>query len=878
MASGSFRACWLEKVGASVQMEVKDVPLEELASGDEYVRVKVNYSGLNYKDGMAICGIYGVVETLPLITGIDFVGVVDEAKGGFKKGDKVIMTGWEMGQKFHGGHAEYASVKAQWLVPLPENLSEIDAMTIGTAGFTAALCVKAMEDTGFNKSKPILVTGADGGVGSVAVYLLSQKGFQVTACTRFKDTEPRLKKLGASEVIGALSTDSKALDEERWGGAIDVVGGPTIPTIASQMAYGCSIASCGVAGGPAIKTTVYPFIIRGVKLYGVDSVFAPTEVRQEVWRDLAKVPPAIWQGMRTEVALVDLHQAASQILAGTIRGRVVVNVNLKTPQLAAEEKEEEDLEALKKKCLDLRKSLTAKSKIVSAEQAMSTILDGDCVTSAGFVATMPCDALISALRKRYDKTGHPRNLEMVFPIIVGDREGRGTEPITPMVSKAIFGWTDVCPAFTNAVLSGKIEAYNLPMGQISHMIRSSANGVPGHLSKVGLHTFADPRNGGGKRNKQTTKDVVKIQELDGEEYIFYPAPKITVALLRGSLADEAGNISFEREPLLLDSLNQAMAAKNNGGLVVVQVQRVVPVGSLDHRRVHIPGMLVDMVVVANSKEHAAVTYAVADQEYDATLSGELKPLQAAQMEELPWEGPRNACQKRVMAHRALFEVKKPKAVLNFGVGSPEFVATMMASHGEQNPDLKGFMATVESGVWGGVPQGGLRFGTATGFEAIVPTSTMMDFYVGGGIDYAFLGVGEADACGNVNVSNFAGRVPGVGGFADISANAKTLIFTATLTCGNLVTKVEDGKLIIVQEGSIQKFKKKIDEITFPSASQGQRHVCFVTERCVMELRNQRLVLTELANGMSVDDVFNNMEFKPDVAENLKTYDPRIFQR
>eukprot|EP00435_Cladocopium_sp_Y103_P026553 s1050_g6.t1 len=337
-----------------------------------------------------------------------------------------------------------------------------------------------------------------------------------------------------------------------------------------------------------------------------------------------------------------------------------------------------------------------------------------------------------------------------------------------------------------------------------------------------------------------------------EEYIFYPAPKITVALLRGSLADEAGNISFEREPLLLDSLNQAMAAKNNGGLVVVQVQRVVPFGSLDHRR--------DMVVVANSKEHAAVTYAAADQEYDPTLSGELKPLQAAQMEELPWEGPRNACQKRVMAHRALFEVKKPKAVLNFGV---------CGDHDGQNPDLEGFMATVESGVWGGVPQGGLRFGTSTGFEAIVPTSSMMDFYVGGGIDYAFLGVGEADSCGNVNVSNFAGRVPG-----DISANAKTLIFTATLTCGNLVTKVEDGKLIIVQEGSIQKFKKKIDEITFPAASQGNRRVCFVTERCVMELRNQRLVLTELANGMSVDDVFNNMEFKPDVAENLRTYDPR----
>ncbi|CAK9025470.1 unnamed protein product [Durusdinium trenchii] len=871
----SFRACWIEKAGASVQAAVKDIPFEELTAGDDYVRVKVEFSGLNYKDGMAICGIYGVVETLPLITGIDFVGIVDETKAGFQKGDKVIMTGWEMGQKFHGGHAEFASVKAEWLVPLPPELSAIDAMTIGTAGFTAALCVRALEESGYDRSKPILVTGADGGVGSVAIYLLNRKGCRVAACTRFKDTEQRLRALGATEIVGALPTDSKALDEQLWGGAIDVVGGPTIPTIASQMVYGCTLASCGVAGGPAIKTTVYPFIIRGVKLYGVDSVFAPTEVRKAVWQDLAKVPKDIWQNMRTEVALEDLHEAAQRILAGQIRGRVVVNLALRTPQLVVE-KEEEDLEALRRQTLELRKSLTTKSKIVSAEQAASCILDGDSVTSAGFVAAMPCDALITALRKRYDKTKHPRDLEMVFSIIVGDREGRGTEPLTPMVSRAVFGWTDVCPAFTNAVLSGKIEAYNLPMGQISHMIRSSANGAPGHLSKVGLHTFADPRKGGGKRNKQTTKDLVKLQVLDGEEYIFYPAPKITVALLRGSLADEAGNISFEHEPLLLDSLNQAMAAKKNGGLVIVQVQRVVPSGSLDHRRVHIPGMLVDMVVVAG-KEHSAVTYAPADQEYDPTLSGEMKPLRS-HLEQLPWEGPRNACQKRVMAHRALFEVKKPRAVLNFGVGSPEFVATMMASHGHQNPELHGFMSTVESGVWGGVPQGGFRFGTSVGYEALVPTSTMMDFYLGGGIDVAFLGVGEVDPQGNVNVSNFAGRVPGVGGFADISANAKTLVFTTTLTCGNLVTKVEDGKLIIVQEGSIQKFKRKIDEVTFPSASQGSRRIVFVTERCVMELRQQRLLLTELAAGMRLEDVFNNMEFKPDVADQVGTYDPRIFQR
>jgi len=856
-------------------MELKQVPFTELATGDEYVRVKIEYSGVNYKDGMAICGIYGVVEKLPLITGIDFVGTVDETKAGFTKGQHVIMTGYEMGQKFHGGHAEYASVKAEWLVPLPSGLAPVDAMTIGTAGFTAALCIKALEESGFDKDKPILVTGADGGVGSVAVYLLAQKGCKVAACTRWKDTE-RIRKLGASEIVPALSTDSKALDDQKWGGAIDVVGGPTIPTICSQMAYGCTLATCGVAGGPAIKTTVYPFIIRGVKLYGVDSVFASAEDRKEAWASLAKVPPDVWREMRREVALDDLQEVATQILAGKIRGRVVVNMGLKGPQMPKEAVEEEDLEQLKQKCLALRKSLTSSSKVVSADQAVSTIVDGDCVTLSGFVATMPCDALAAALRKRFDKTKHPRDLEMVFSIIVGDREGKGTDQLTPLVSKAIFGWTDVCPAFTNAVLSGKIQGWNLPMGQVSHMIRSAANRVPGHLSKVGLNTFADPRSGGGKRNKQTTKDIVRIVEMDSEEYIFYPAPKITVALLRGSIADEAGNVSFEREPLLLDSLNQAMAAKNNGGLVVVQVQQIVPHGSLDARRIHIPGMLVDMVVMAGG-EHAAVTYAPADQTYDPTLSGELKA-RVAEIEELPWEGPRNACQKRVMAHRAMFEVKCENAILNFGVGSPEFVAAMIATHGKQNPCLQGNMPTVQSGVWGGQPQGGFRFGTSVGMEAMMPTSSMMDFYVGGGIDVAFLGVGEVDVKGNVNVSNFAGRVPGVGGFADIASNAKTLVFTTTLTCGNLVTKVEDGKLIIVQEGSIMKFKPSIDEITFPSASQGSRQVMFVTERCVMELRQQRLVLTELASGMRLEDVLNNMGFKPEIAEVLGTYDPRIFER
>ena len=674
--ASTFRGCWIQKDGASTQMEIRQIPFEELQSGDDYVRVKVDYSGLNYKDGMAICGIYGVVETLPLITGIDFVGTVDEAKHGFNKGDRVIMTGWEMGQKFHGGHAEYASVKAEWLVPLPQGLSEVDAMTIGTAGFTAALCVSAMETSGCDKRKPILVTGADGGVGSVAVYLLSQKGYTVAACTPWKDTEQRLRKLGASEIVLGLPTDPKPLDEQKWGGAIDVVGGPTIPTVCSQTSYGCTVATCGVAGGPSIKTTVYPFIIRGVKLHGVDSVFAPTAQRKAVWAELAKVPTAIWQEMRTEVALDDLQEVARRILAGTVRGRVVINLALNGRQLVVSEREEEDLDALKRQCLQLRKSLTAKSKTVSAEQAVSTIIDGDCLTLSGFVATMPCDALAEALRKRYDKTQHPRNLEMVFSIIVGDREGRGTDQLTPLVSKAVFGWTDVCPAFTNAILSGRIQGYNLPMGQVSHMIRSAANGAPGHLSKVGLNTFADPRKGGGKRNKETTKDLVKIMKIDDEEYMFYPAPKITVALLRGSIADEAGNISFEREPLLLDSLNQAMAAKNNGGLVVVQVQRVVPHGSLDHRRVHIPGMLVDMIVLA-APAHAPVTYAPADQVYDPTLSGECKPLKT-QKEELPWEGPRNACQKRVMAHRAMFEVTSPNAVLNFGVGSPEHPALKQA--------------------------------------------------------------------------------------------------------------------------------------------------------------------------------------------------------
>jgi len=308
---------------------VQALSTDWLMPGD--VLVAVQYSDLNYKDGLALLGKNKVVRQYPMIPGIDFVGTVADSRSPlWKSGDQVILTGWGVGERHHGGFAQMAQVKGEWLVPLPKGLAPLQAMALGTAGLTAMLCVLALEQQNLKRGRPVLVTGAAGGVGSVATWLLAQRGYIVHASTGRQEEAAYLKRLGAEAVIPRLQSNSRPLEREAWGGAVDTVGGETLAALISQLSYGCSVAACGLAGGSALHTSVIPFILRGVRLLGVDSVQCPVELRTQAWNELAqavKQDPETVDEMSQVVALEDVVKLAPLILQGQIRGRTVVDVH-----------------------------------------------------------------------------------------------------------------------------------------------------------------------------------------------------------------------------------------------------------------------------------------------------------------------------------------------------------------------------------------------------------------------------------------------------------------------------------------------------------------------------------------------------------------------
>jgi acrylyl-CoA reductase (NADPH) len=323
-----FRALVLDKVDGKVVPTVKS--LDESALPDFAVTARVAYSTLNYKDGLAIADKGKIVRAFPMVPGVDWSGTVESsADERFKPGDKVILTGWGVGESHWGGMAEKARAKAEWLVKLPPGTDEKWAMTMGTAGFTAMLCVMALEASGLKKDREILVTGAAGGVGSVAVALLAKLGYNVTASTGRRELEPYLRALGAKNVIdrAELAKPAKPLDSERWGGAVDSVGGTTLASILATTATRASVAACGLAGGHDLATTVMPFILRGVKLLGIDSVRSPLAERDAAWRKLASLlPDGLPAGGTREVGLAELPALADAIVAGQVQGRIVVDV------------------------------------------------------------------------------------------------------------------------------------------------------------------------------------------------------------------------------------------------------------------------------------------------------------------------------------------------------------------------------------------------------------------------------------------------------------------------------------------------------------------------------------------------------------------------
>lgn len=510
------------------------------------------------------------------------------------------------------------------------------------------------------------------------------------------------------------------------------------------------------------------------------------------------------------------------------------------------------------------------TQFITPAEAARLVGDDMTLAVSGHAGFGTPDGLFKALHDRYADEGHPRNLTLVKIAGTGDGGQRGGDRLAAdgLIGTIITSHFGMEKKLSDKVAADQCLAYTVPAGTLLELYRAIAAGRKGVWTDIGLHTLADPRLDGSKANEKTVregKDIVRLMEIDGSEYLYYPAFPIQVCFIRGSLADEDGNISLQREAMIGEQLEVAEATHNSGGIVVIQVEDVVPRGSLDSRLVKIHHFLVDYVVVPRPKYHVQ---SFSTHGYWPELSGEGRK----SIQSLP---PHPLDNRKICARRAAMELKKGD-VMNLGIGIPEIIGSVAAEEGF-GPSLT---LAADSGIIGGIPLSGLDMGAAVNAEAKLKMADMFDICHGGGLDLCALGLAEIDAMGNVNVSKFHGRVTGPGGFIDLAQHTKKLILMGTFTAGGLREHCEDGRLVIDHEGKYQKFKTDIEQVTFSGsyAASHDQHVLVVTERAVFRLTQQGLMLTEIAPGMDLErDILGQMEFRPLIADDLRLMDSRIFQ-
>jgi propionate CoA-transferase len=503
-------------------------------------------------------------------------------------------------------------------------------------------------------------------------------------------------------------------------------------------------------------------------------------------------------------------------------------------------------------------------KIISAADAAKLINNGDFVAIQGSGGGIgEPDLLIKAIRDRFLADTYPQGLTLCHATGLGDWQGGGIDQLAlpGLVRRDIAGHLGMSPEIARMISDNQIESYNFPQGVLSQMFSAIAARKPGVFTRVGLHTFVDPRIEGGKMNPITSQELVRVEPLDGDEWLFFPAFKINVSLVRGTTADLKGNITAEEEAAILEGISIAQAAKACNGIVIAQVKNLAQNGSLDPRQVRIPGVVVDYIVVNEQQKQTCRDV------FNPAFSGQLR-VPRERIEPLPLDV------RKVIARRAARELFEG-AVVNVGFGIPDGVASVAA----EACIFDSLTFTVEHGIIGGTPAGGVIFGAAYNPEAIIGEDSQFNFYDGGGLDLAFLGMAQADEQGNVNASKVGNMLAGCGGFINISQNTQNVIFCGTFTTKGLTCEVGSGKVSIISEGAIKKFVNKVDQITFSgcySQTTNQR-VLYVTERAVFELTGQGMVLIEIAPGIDLDSqIISQMEFNPIIADNLKIMDESLF--